>query len=110
MNGRARWRGRQQPPRPGCLNSQVFALGYWTAKPITNDVGIHYREVVVDDRPGAAGQHRMFLPLGLPTGLLEWPGSRCVDFVLPLVALGMLLAASTRGYLTMSFSSIRIMG
>ncbi|MGB3218100.1 MAG: hypothetical protein WBD79_11935 [Anaerolineae bacterium] len=31
------------------------------------------------------------------------------DIALPLIALGMLLVASARGYLTMSFSSIRIM-
>ncbi|MFZ1507251.1 MAG: hypothetical protein WAV74_10740 [Anaerolineae bacterium] len=47
---------------------------------------------------------------GLPDEQLgvAWPSMRA-DIALPRVALGMLLVASARGYLTMSFSSIRIM-
>lgn len=51
-----------------------------------------------------------FISLGLPDGLLgvAWPSMRA-DFALPLDALGMLLVASTAGYLTSSFFSGRIM-
>ena len=50
-----------------------------------------------------------FISLGLPDGLLgvAWPSMRA-DFALPLDALGMLLVASTAGYLTSSFFSGRI--
>ena len=50
-----------------------------------------------------------FISLGLPDGLLgvAWPSMRA-DFGLPLDALGMLLVASTVGYLTSSFFSGRI--
>jgi len=50
-----------------------------------------------------------FISLGLPDGLLgvAWPSMRA-DFGLPLDALGMLLVASTAGYLTSSFFSGRI--
>ena len=50
-----------------------------------------------------------FISLGLPDGLLgvAWPSMRA-DFALPLDALGMLLVASTSGYLTSSFFSGRI--
>ncbi len=47
-----------------------------------------------------------FISLGLPDGLLGvgWPSIRA-SFSLPLDALGMLLIATTAGYLTSSFSS-----
>jgi fucose permease len=47
-----------------------------------------------------------FIALGMPDGLLgvAWPSIR-VSFSIPLDAMGMLLVASTVGYLTSSFSS-----
>lgn len=52
-----------------------------------------------------------FISLGLPDGLLgiAWPSIRA-DFALPLDSLGILLIASTSGYLTSSFSSGRLIG
>lgn len=52
-----------------------------------------------------------FIALGMPDGLLgiAWPSIRA-NFGLPLDALGMLLIASTSGYLTSSFSSGRLIG
>jgi fucose permease len=51
-----------------------------------------------------------FISLGLPDGLLgvAWPSIRA-NFGLPLDALGMLLFATTAGYLTSSFFSGRVM-
>jgi fucose permease len=51
-----------------------------------------------------------FISLGLPDGLLgvAWPSIR-LDFALPLDSLGVLLFASTTGYLTSSFFSGRTM-
>jgi fucose permease len=50
-----------------------------------------------------------FISLGLPDGLLgvAWPSIRA-SFGLPLDSLGMLLVATTAGYLTSSFSSGRL--
>lgn len=50
-----------------------------------------------------------FVSLGLPDGLLgvAWPSIR-TDFGLPLDALGMLLIATTAGYLASSFASGRL--
>jgi fucose permease len=50
-----------------------------------------------------------FISLGLPNGLLgvAWPSIRA-DFVLPLEAMGLLLIASTLGYLSSSFFSGQI--
>ena len=51
-----------------------------------------------------------FISLGLPDGLLgvAWPSIRG-DFRLPLDSLGLLLAASTTGYLTSSFFGGKVM-
>jgi MFS family permease len=51
-----------------------------------------------------------FISLGLPDGLLgvSWPSIRA-GFGLPLDALGLLLAFTTAGYLTSSFSAGRIL-
>lgn len=50
-----------------------------------------------------------FISLGLPDGLLgvAWPSIRA-SFAIPLDSLGMLLVASTTGYLTSSFASGRL--
>lgn len=52
-----------------------------------------------------------FISLGLPDGLLgvAWPSIRA-SFSRPLDSLGMMLIASTTGYLTSSFASGRIIG
>lgn len=70
--------------------------------------------VITHKRPLALGlillAYIAFISLGLPDGLLgvAWPSMR-TDFAQPLDALGMLLVASTSGYLASSFFSGRIM-
>ena len=52
-----------------------------------------------------------FIALGMPDGVLgvAWPSLRA-DFGLPLDAIGLLLAASTAGYLTSTFMSGLLVG